>query len=178
MALWWDQLFSMEYSAGAAASRQQTGGHLINLSRRPASSWDALLTQCRWWERVGWWRSCHCCWCRSPTLCRSVSQHLAAPSATDWYTLSVWRRGIACPSPSCCCQTVQPALLPVYLTLYSALFNMSVQNLFIFLHYLVNFLNTHIYILFRFQICVYRVAVNYALYHVNMYIHLFYLFPF
>ena len=46
--------------------------------------------------------------------------------------------------PSCCCQTVQPAPLPIDLTLYSALCNMSVQYSFPFLHYLVNFLKTHI----------------------------------
>ena len=62
---------------------------LSYLSRRPAPSWDALLTQCRWWERAGWWTSCHHCWCRSPTPCRSLSQHWSAPSATDWYTLTV-----------------------------------------------------------------------------------------
>ena len=64
---------------------EETGGDLINLSSRPAPSWDALLTQCRWWERAGWWTSCHCCW--NPTPCRSLSQLWAATSATDWYTL-------------------------------------------------------------------------------------------
>ena len=69
----------------ASASQQQTGGGWLNLSRRPAPSWDALLTQCRWWERAGWWTSCHRC----PATCRSLSQHWAAPSATDWYTPGV-----------------------------------------------------------------------------------------
>ena len=35
--------------------------------------------------------------------------------------------------PSCCCRTVQPALLPIDLILYSALCNMFVQNSFLFL---------------------------------------------
>ena len=101
--LWWHQPFSMESSAGAAASRQLTGGDLINLPRRPAPPWDALLTQCRWWERAGW---------RSPNPCWSLSQHWAAPSATDWYTLSVKERYRRSFLP-CCWLTIQPALLPI-----------------------------------------------------------------
>ena len=62
-------------------------------SRRPLHP-GILLTQCRWWDRAGWWTS----WWRSPTPCRSLSQHWAATSATDWYTSSVWRWGIAGPS--------------------------------------------------------------------------------
>ena len=34
---------------------RQVRRHLINLARGPAQSWDALLTQCRWCEREGWW---------------------------------------------------------------------------------------------------------------------------
>ena len=49
----------------------------------------ASLTQCNRWERAGRWISCHHCWWRSPTPCRSLSQHWAAPSVTDWYTKCV-----------------------------------------------------------------------------------------
>ena len=75
----------------SSTSQQQVGRDLMNVSRRPAPPWDALLTQCRCWERAGWWTSCHHCWWRSPAPCRSLSQHWAAPPATDWYTPSVWR---------------------------------------------------------------------------------------
>ena len=88
MTLWWHQPFSMELSAGSAAPRQQVGRDWINLSRRPALSLDALLNQCRWWERAGWWTSCPHCWWWSPTPLQ-VTLHWAAPSAIDWYTSSV-----------------------------------------------------------------------------------------
>ena len=58
------------------------------------TSWDTPLTQWRWWERGGWWWSCLLSWTTSPTLCRTPSQHWAAPSSADGST-SVWRRGIA-----------------------------------------------------------------------------------
>ena len=62
-----------------------------------------------------------------------------------------------------CCQTVQPALLHIDLTLYSALCNKSVQTHF----------NTHIYYLYLKS--VYKnVLLNFALYHVNMNIRRFY----
>ena len=41
-------------------------------------------------ERAGWWIGCRSCW--------TLSQHWAAPSATDWHTPTVWRRGSAGPS--------------------------------------------------------------------------------
>ena len=117
MTLWWHQPFSMASSAGAAASKEQTGGDLKNLSRRPAPSWDALLTQCRWWERAGCWTSCHLCWCRSPTPCRPLSQLLQQQTNI---TL-VCEGEVSQVLPSCCFQAVQPALLPIDLTLHCAI---------------------------------------------------------
>ena len=64
------------------ASWGQVGRDWVNLKRRPAPSWEALLTQHRWWKRAGGWISCHRCWWRSPTHCMSQSHHWAAPSVT------------------------------------------------------------------------------------------------
>ena len=85
-------------SSISAAGRERLG-----LSR-PAPSWDALLTQCRWWEREIWWISCHLCWWRSPTPCRSLSQHWAAPSAIDWY-IKLCDGEVLQVLPSCCRHT-------------------------------------------------------------------------
>lgn len=85
--------------------------HLINWSRRPAISWDAPLTQCRWWETGAWWLNCHLWRWRRPTPCRTLLQHWTAPSLSDWYTTISF----------CCCQTVQSALFPVDLTHYGVM---------------------------------------------------------
>ena len=66
-----------------------TGRDWIDWSGGTAWSWDTRLSQWRWWDRGGWWRSCLLWWETSPTLCRTPSQHWVAPSAIDWLTLSV-----------------------------------------------------------------------------------------
>ena len=81
---------------------------------------------------------------------------ITSPSATDWYTLSVWRRGITGPSflllSDCTTSTAPYRPHPVLCTVQSLCTNSF----------------HHPYLLYIFKICIYKWLSILALYHVSM----------
>ena len=91
LTLWWHQPSSMEWSAGVSTADRKRLNSLV----KEASSVlgflldpvDVVVEERRLMAKLYYprWRAC-------PTPCRTLWQHLAAPSVTGCFTRCVWRR--------------------------------------------------------------------------------------